>query len=96
MRSHMTRGAPEPSQRLWSHDTRGGTGALPIREADSRAARHVAVLEPTSARRQVSVLRDMWRCVAAHPALYLDLKLIRGGTRSAGYRQWPLGPPRGS
>jgi hypothetical protein len=25
---------------------------------------------------------------------YLDLKLVRGGTRSSGYRQWPPGPPR--
>jgi hypothetical protein len=31
--SRWTRGAPEPSQWVWSHGTRGGTGALLIMEA---------------------------------------------------------------
>jgi hypothetical protein len=59
MQSHMTRAVPEPSQRVWSHDTRDGVGTLPIREAASGAARHVAVSEHTLAGRQVPVLRDM-------------------------------------
>jgi hypothetical protein len=32
-------------------------------------------------------LWDKWRCVVAHPALCLDLKLVCVGTRSAGYQQ---------
>jgi hypothetical protein len=33
------------------------------------------------------VLQDMWRRVGAHPAPCLDLKIVREGTRSAGYLQ---------
>jgi hypothetical protein len=34
--------------------------------------------------------RRPWSC----PAFCFDLELVRGGTRSSGYRQWPPGPPR--
>jgi hypothetical protein len=47
--------APEPSRqggRVWSHMTRGGTGALPSREAGSGATGNVAASEPTLAGRQ--------------------------------------------
>jgi hypothetical protein len=37
---------------------------------------------------------DTWMCVSGRLALRLYLELIRRGTRSAGYRQWPLGPRR--
>jgi hypothetical protein len=49
---------------------------LELSSASTRAVRHVAASEATSAGRQVSVMRDTWRYVAAHPALYLDLKLV--------------------
>jgi hypothetical protein len=35
-----------------------------------------------------------WSCVTACLAFCLDLKLVCGGTRSAGYRQWLPGPSR--
>jgi hypothetical protein len=64
----MTRGSPGPSQRrrthgalepsLWvqSHGTCGGVEALPIREAGSRAAEHVAASESTLTGRQSPIL----------------------------------------
>jgi hypothetical protein len=51
-----TCGAPEPSQRVRSHDTRGGVEGLPIWEAGSGATGHMAALEPTLARRLGAVL----------------------------------------
>jgi hypothetical protein len=55
--------APEPSRqrgRVWSLGTRGSTGALPSREAGSRAIGLVAALEPTLAGRQGPVLQGTW------------------------------------
>jgi hypothetical protein len=37
---------------------------------------------------------DMWVCVSTRLALRLDLELLHGDTRSAGYRYWPLGSPQ--
>jgi hypothetical protein len=82
--SRRTRGALEPSQRVRSHDTRGGAGALLIREVGSGAAGHMVASESTSAEGQGPVLQGTWRRVGARHAPYLDLKLVRWGTRSAG------------
>jgi hypothetical protein len=62
----MTHGAPKPSQRVRSHGTRDGVGALPIRGGGgSGAPGHVTVSEPTSTGRHVLVLRDTWQSVVA-------------------------------
>jgi hypothetical protein len=75
---------PEPSRtgrRVWNRGTRGDTVALPCREASP-------------------VSRGTWRCRsppmlgARSGAVGLDLSLVRRGTWSARYRQWPPGPPR--
>jgi hypothetical protein len=42
---------------VWSYDTRGGAGALPIREVGSGATGHVAASEPTLAGRLDPVLQ---------------------------------------
>jgi hypothetical protein len=86
IRSHRTRGTPEPSQQVWSHDKCGGFRALPIREARSGATGHVVASEPTLAGRKVPVLYDTWWHVGARPAPCLDLKLVCRGTQSIGYR----------
>jgi hypothetical protein len=54
----MTRGVPEPSQWVWSHDTRGDIRAYLGWEAGSKAARHVVVSEPAVAGGQGPVLQD--------------------------------------
>jgi hypothetical protein len=79
-------GTSEPSQRVRSHDTLGGIGALPIREAESGVTGRVVASEHTLAGRQGPVPQDMWQHVGAHPAPCLDLKLVCRGTRSARYR----------
>jgi hypothetical protein len=78
---------PEPSQRVWSHSTRDGAGVFLTREAGFGAIGHVVAPEPTSAGRQDPELWDTWRRTVACPTLYLDLKLVHGGTRSVGYLQ---------
>jgi hypothetical protein len=75
-------------------DTRRHVGAHLGWKAGPGATGHVTASEPTSTRRQDPVLLDMWWCVGARHIPYLDLKLVHGGTRSAGYRQWPSGPPQ--
>jgi hypothetical protein len=37
---------------------------------------------------------DTWVRVSARLAIRLDLQLVRGGTRSIGYRQCPLSLPQ--
>jgi hypothetical protein len=80
--SHNTRGATEPSQLVRSNGTCGGAEAVLIRVAGSRAAGHMATLEPTSTEGQGPVLEDTWQRVGAHPAPYLGLKLVCSGTDS--------------
>jgi hypothetical protein len=53
----------------------------------------MAAPEPILVGRHGPVLQGMWRHVDTCSALCLDLKLVYGGTRSVGYRQWPPGPP---
>jgi hypothetical protein len=78
-------GALPQGGRVWSHRTRGGTGALFCREAGSGATGHVVALEPTFVGRQGPVLHGTWRHVDACLTLCLDLKLICRGIRSALY-----------
>jgi hypothetical protein len=82
IQSRWTCGAPEPSQRVQSHGTRDSDGALLIKEAESRAAKHVAASKPTLTGRYGSVLQVTWRRMDACPAPYLDLKIIYRGTQS--------------
>jgi hypothetical protein len=70
-----------------SYGTRGYAGALPIREAGSRATGHMAMLEPSLAGRQGPALQGSWRCVGACPAPCLDFKVVCRGTQSVGHRQ---------
>jgi hypothetical protein len=60
----------------------------------SRAVGHVAAPEPILAGGQGLELQEMWQRVGARPANCLVLKPVREGIWSAGYRQWPPGPPR--
>jgi hypothetical protein len=75
------------------HETRGSTGAHLGRKARSEAAGHVEVLELTSIGRRGPELQGTWHRVDARHAPCLDLKLVCGDTRSAGYRQRPPSPP---
>jgi hypothetical protein len=68
-----------------SHRTHGDVRALRIREAGSTTTGHVVAPEPTLARRSGPVLQGTWWRMGAHPALYLDLKLVCRGTWSVGY-----------
>jgi hypothetical protein len=62
---------PEQGGRVWSCGTRGNAGALPSRDAGSRAAGHVAMPDPSRAGRrgpepsrsgrQAPELRNMWQ-----------------------------------
>jgi hypothetical protein len=61
----------------------------------SKAIERVTVPEPSHLGRRDLELRDTWRHVDARPAPGPNLELVRGDTRSVGYRQWPPGPPRG-
>jgi hypothetical protein len=87
IRSHGTRHAPEPSQWVRCLRTRGNTGAHLGWEAGSGDAGHVAASDPTSAGRLDPMSWDTWQRVGARLVLCLDLRLVRRGTRSAGYRQ---------
>jgi hypothetical protein len=64
--------------------THGSTRAHLSKEVRSRAAGHVAVLEPTSTGRCGSKLQLGWQCVDARPAPCLDLELVCESTRSSG------------
>jgi hypothetical protein len=89
IRSCRTCGALEPPLQgggVRSHGTRGGVGALPIREVGSEATGHVAAPEPASVGRHGPALQGTWRRVGTHPTPCLYLKLVCRGSRSAGYR----------
>jgi hypothetical protein len=97
-----------PGGGSWSHEARGGPRVVPCPEtgagatghvavpelpralmAGARAMRHAAAPELPSARRREP--RGMRVCVPVLPFVF-DLKLVCGGTRSSGYRQWPPSP----
>jgi hypothetical protein len=65
------------------HGPRGSTGAHLSKEVRSGAAGHMAAPEPTFAGRCDPKLQLMWQRMYAHPAPYLDLELVCGGTRSS-------------
>jgi hypothetical protein len=85
------RSPPEQGGGLWSHGTHGSTGAILCGEAGSGAAGRVAAPEPSSVGMWDLEPCDAWQHVDAHSALCLGLKLVRGGTWSTGYWQWPSG-----
>jgi hypothetical protein len=92
------------------HGAHGGPRAVPCQEMGAGATGHVAVPElslvlvagaaatryvvapelPCARRREP---QDKRACEPVLPFVF-DLKLVSGGIRSLGYRQWPLGPPR--
>jgi hypothetical protein len=88
------RSSTQQGGEAWGHGTRGSTGAHLGRKARSGVAEHVEVPELTSIGRRGPELQGMWQRVDAHPTHCLDLKLVGGGTQSAGYRQRPPGPPQ--
>jgi hypothetical protein len=55
------------------------------------ATRHVAAPELPYAKSREP--RDTRACASVLPFVF-DLKLLRGGIWSSGYRQWPLSPPQ--
>jgi hypothetical protein len=55
------RSPPEQGGRVWSCGTRGNAGALPSRDAGSRAAGHVAMPDPSRAGRRGPELRGTWQ-----------------------------------
>jgi hypothetical protein len=80
--------------------TRGGPGAAPGWAAGAEAAGHTTVTELPRARGGPGAVsgRAAGAGSAGHMAVpelafCLNLELVRGGTRSSGYRQWPPGPP---
>jgi hypothetical protein len=88
--SRAGRRDPKPRDTLWrrsppdrgggiqSHGTRGGTGALPSREAGSEVARRVTVLEPSRTGQQGPVPLDTRQCVVTRLASCLSLELAYG------------------
>jgi hypothetical protein len=88
------RSPPQLGGEVLSYRTHGSTGAHLSGEMRSRGIGHVAAPEPTLAGRQSLELYGTWQHVGAHLATCLVLKPVREGTRFAGYRQWPLGPPQ--
>jgi hypothetical protein len=72
----------------------GGIGALSSKEVGSGTIGHIAELESSLVGRRDLEPQDMWQCVDARPSPWLILKLVRGGTWSAGYRLWPPDPPQ--
>jgi hypothetical protein len=102
--------ATSPGGGSWSHDARDGPGASLCQEMGAGATGHVAVPElpralvaGAGAMRHVAAPelpcarrwepRDMRACAPVLSFIF-DLKLVRGGTRSSGYRQWPQAHPR--
>jgi hypothetical protein len=73
------RQGPEP-QGMWQ------CWSLPQPEAGFGVTVHVAMPEPASTGRQGLEPQGTWQCTDACPPPCLGLKLVRGGTRSAGYR----------
>jgi hypothetical protein len=60
------------------HETRGCTGAYLDKNAMSRAAGHVKILELTSIGRRGPELQGTWEHVDARPAPCIDLSLYEG------------------
>jgi hypothetical protein len=92
------RSCPESGGGARATGTRGGTRATPSREREPEPQRHVADPElPRAGSRSLS-RGDTWRprsCPqSGGGSRCLDLKLVRGCTRSSGYQQCPTGPPR--
>jgi hypothetical protein len=97
------RAAAGPGGGSWSHEARGSPGAVLCQETGDGATGHVAVPEllrtlvaGAGATRHVTApelpcakRRESWDTRACAPVLpfVFDLKLVRGGTRSSGYRQ---------
>jgi hypothetical protein len=79
--------SPRQEGNIQSWGTRDSAGAHLSKEARSGAAGHAVASEPTLVERCGPKIQLMWQCVDARPALYLDLELICGGTRSSGYWQ---------
>jgi hypothetical protein len=77
---------------------RGGPRAAPSRVREPEPRGHMAAPELPRARSESSSRGDTWQprsCPqSGGGSRCLDLKLVRGGTRSLGYRQWPPDPPR--
>jgi hypothetical protein len=78
------RSSTQQGGEAWGHMTHGSTGAHLSKEVRSGATGHMAASEPISVERCGSKLQLAWQHVDAHPAPYLDLELICGGTRSSG------------
>jgi hypothetical protein len=78
--------------------TRGGPGAAPSWEREPEPLGHVVAPKLPRAGSGSPSRGDTWQprsCPqSGGRSRCLDLKLVRGGTRSSGYRQWPPGPPR--
>jgi hypothetical protein len=88
------RSSPQQGGEVRGHGTHGNAGALLSDEVRSGAVGHVVASEPTFVGRCGPKLQLTWQRVDARHALFLDLKLIYGGTRSSGCRQRPPGPPQ--
>jgi hypothetical protein len=78
--------------------THGNLGATPSWEREPVPRGHMAAPELPRAGSGSLSHRDTWR-PRSYPqpggkSRCLDLKLVRGGTQSSGYQQWPPGPPR--
>jgi hypothetical protein len=78
---------------------RGGPGAAPGREAGAEATGTHGSPGAVLSREAGAGAAGTHGSPGAAPSLgggsrCLDLMLVRGGTRSSGYRQWPLGPPQ--
>jgi hypothetical protein len=92
---HLARGGPGAVLR--QETGARATGRVAVSElsralvAGAGATRHVMALEQPCARRWEP--QDTRACAHVFPFIF-DLKLIRGGTRSSGYRQWPPSPPQ--
>jgi hypothetical protein len=91
--SYLETGAGDRATR-----TRGSPRAVPSRGREPEPWGHVEAPELPRAESGSPSHGDMWRprsCPHSRGGSHcLDLNLVHGGTRSLGYRQWPLGPPR--
>jgi hypothetical protein len=81
---------PEPGAGAQAAGTRGDPGAAPIREREPELRGHVVAPELPRARSGSPSRGDTWRRQSCSQpgsgSRCLDLKLVRGGTRSSGYR----------
>jgi hypothetical protein len=96
----MMAGSPEDicllACSLQNPGIRGGPGAAPSQEGEPEPQGHVVA--PELPRTGSPSRGDTWQPQSCPQpgggSRCLDLKLVRGGTQSSGYQQWPLGPPR--